>query len=311
MKLPKPTLLETLREKLPLKTMDFSGVTLDQMRELVFVNLEEFSGFHIVAETDSFDQLPKEWLTCENLIDLTNELEISPLHWAAKFGFTTFPRNLLSKETLKIKGRRDCSVMHVLVENKNLGKIPQEYICAETLLTVGHGGLTPLHAAAYSNSWEHIPNSVLTEENLHLPTADDRSILHMVFSSEGFDLETFPAKLYSPKNMTMVDIEQVTPFHVAAQNGYLRKLPLSLSNPVNLTLQSVKGTPLDMAIRAKRLADVPGYAINEILCASPSRNQELFQLLKNNVTAGNLAAAEDTIAQLLHERLPLAGWQSL
>jgi len=131
---------------------------------------------HLAAAFRCLDQLPTKLLTRRAM--LTRDLdERSPLRYAIDTNnWKQLPTFLLTTKNLTIKDNGERTAVHAAARNGQLHRLPPEVITKETMLMPDARGITPLHLTILRGYWsedatagdfvQHVPQAILTEENL-------------------------------------------------------------------------------------------------------------------------------------------------
>jgi hypothetical protein len=111
------------------------------------------------AMSGELDQMPKEWLTQENVTWL-NDQGMTLLHWAAASGsLDQLPPHLLTQENLTLtSATRPVSPLAFAAMMRNLHQVPKQLLTQENFT---QGPRNPLKMIALSSSFEQVPLSIL------------------------------------------------------------------------------------------------------------------------------------------------------
>jgi ankyrin repeat protein len=157
---------------------DLKKYTLKQIEQGMLQEKGGWNLYHKAARNGHLDQIPKELLTAENLLQPNNS-GWTCLHIAAERGHLgQVPKELLTAENLLQPNTSNENCLHFAARNGHLDQIPKELLTAENLLQPNNSGWTCLHIAAERGHLGQVPKELLTAENLLEPTQGGRTCLH-------------------------------------------------------------------------------------------------------------------------------------
>lgn len=205
------------------------------------------TGYMLAAKTpNQFKEIPKSLLSSEKLKETQNKEKLwgilirsrnikhilpfineliddtelgngsTPPHACATIcQLNKIPKDLITEERLlKTKTCGNQNVFHYAAHFGCLDQIPKEFLTQENMSTTDEYGETPIHAAADGNKLHLVPREFLTQENL-----EKEDNWGTVFHKGAFNcnLDTFPKKLLTEKNLTAKGLINYSPILTLAQ----------------------------------------------------------------------------------------------
>ena len=131
------------------------------------------------AENGTLNQIPREFLTTENLT-IKGSSGWTPLHFAAQYGqLDQIPKELITQENLTIKNKNGWTPFHWAARYGHLDQIPEEFIPAAKNI----GQISDLTADTMTNLLRKVP----TKESLEVLMEYSESQSDKDFFQKGLD----------------------------------------------------------------------------------------------------------------------------
>lgn len=203
-------------------------------------NLKMMDEMLAAARNGKLDQLPRAWLSKENLVAMCNP-----------------SANLPDQPN-------DCTwetVIGCAIKHQHLEQIPRKVLSAVANEALDTNGTTVLQSGAMSGLLKQFPNYALTAENLFGYRGADGWNAAELAARKGF-FTHIPARFRTVKHLTASDTRGRTFFHSAAEFGYLGKLPGRFLTARNLSVPAYDGmTPIHIAAQSRDgLSRIPARA---------------------------------------------------
>jgi ankyrin repeat protein len=179
--------------------------------------------FHYSAEKGFIADIPKAFLTVKNLLT-PNKFGNTSFHTAAEYGnFPQIPSQFLTSDTVGISNENGETLLHYASKYGNLPQIPREFLTEEALTKQDkkHGN-TCLHHIAKKEQLPLLPPNIDPKAFL-IENKSGKNCLH-ICAYYG-RLKHLPQELLTLENLTKPNREGETPLHKAAINGFLGRLP--------------------------------------------------------------------------------------
>jgi len=183
------------------------------------------------------------------------------IHLLAKNGrVSQIPKDLISKDLLKLPGAGKETVYHILAAEKYVDHIPQDMWDKEALTIKSESGLTPLHFIPHFSPWS-LPHDI-TLKDLLLKTTAGHTPLHAWAMDDNW--QDIPEKYLTSDTLMQVGRYDRTLLSILTdqyKNGWASRggpLQLELTCKMRRIMENVGNRPLQI------LAKDPSPAINKL-----------------------------------------------
>jgi len=201
---------------------------------------------HNAASRGYLAQVPVGVLTEESLLT-QDSVGSTPVHCAARCGMLDkFPKSKLNERNMLVEDDAGYSPLHRAAYAGQLNHVPASLLTLSNMSRSNVSGLNSLHFAAVSLvGMEHVPNELVTLDNLLIRGNVGQTVLHML--TRCHNLGTIPSGFLTQSTIMERDIAGETVLHFAA--GCLDAIPAELLSVENLLVKNNDGvTPLHKVV---------------------------------------------------------------
>lgn len=233
-----------------------------------------------ISENDYLNQIPREFLTKENLTRRTRS-GLTPLHSLAINGLLSKLKEIaplgqppaIDKESVWIKNIHDMTVAHCAARFgglKDIVDIDPNILSQGLLECPDNDRNTPLHYAAEAGFLNQIPEHQITESNLLLRNRNGNTvILNAAFNG---NINQIPKEFMTPKNLLDTNIYGESAFDLARISATLGSLLEYI--PTKVLNHCRKSFALSDKKLAKNIEDELKFRVKKNLQIENLENQE-------------------------------------
>ncbi|KAK7074366.1 hypothetical protein SK128_009451 [Halocaridina rubra] len=249
---------------------------------------------HIVHEIVMFEKIKRE--SCCDLINATNNIQKTPLHFAAHAGNVNVLKLFLNNGgDITLKDKDGYTPLHVAIANGRELIVKELVLFAENQIerydnyfnSTNNIRKTPLHFAAHKNLVETLKILLEADADITAKDEDGYTPLHVAVANGNEDIVKELIKFMKSRNRNTRDVFNVknnmrkTPLHFAARTGNLDILKVLLDAGVDVIAKDKDGyTALHVAIASEK-----DKVIQELLNFEKIKQDYIADLLvaKNNI----------------------------